>query len=67
MTFSQSRFVNLGQKIYQQMVQKYHDILHEDDTFGELEENRTTYQMFAEMSFAAAEEFAKVFENQEGN
>ncbi len=67
MTLSQNRFVDLGQQIYQQMVQEYHDLLHHDDTFGELEENKTTYRMFAEMSFAAAEEFAEVFRKQEDN
>jgi len=63
MTLSQNRFVDLGQ----QMVKEYHDLLHHDDTYGELEENRTTYRMFAEMSFAAAEEFAEVFRKQEDN
>jgi nitrogen fixation/metabolism regulation signal transduction histidine kinase len=59
--------VHLGQQIYQQMVKEYHAILHGDDTYGEIEENRTTYQLFAEMSFAAAEQFTKVFENREDN
>jgi hypothetical protein len=59
--------VDLGQQIYQQMVKEYHDLLHHDDTYGELVENRTTYRMFAEMSFAAAEEFVEVFRNQEDN
>ncbi len=68
--FSQTRFVDLGQTIYQDLVKGYHNTLHNpntDEGYGEVQDHTLPYQWFAEMSFAAAEEFAKVFRNQEDN
>jgi hypothetical protein len=71
--FSQKRFVDLGQTIFQDLVKGYHNTLHcpngigNDDGYGEVEDHTLPYKWFAEMSFAAAEEFAKVFRNQEDN
>lgn len=72
MNSPQSRFVDIGQTIYEDLVKHYQRPLHnpdpETDTgYGEVEEHTLVYQWFAEMSFAAAEEFAKVFRPQEGN
>lgn len=72
---SQKRFVNLGQSIFQDLVKGYHNTLHrvnedgyvDDDGYGEVQDHTLTYKWFAEMSFAAAEEFAKVFRHQEDN
>lgn len=61
----QGRFVEVGQAAYLKLLEGYHNTLHTADTYGELEENSATYAMFAEMAFAAAEEFAKAFEHQE--
>ena len=68
--FSQKRFVDLGQTIFQDLVKGYHDTLHTNvlrdvDGYGEVRDHTLPYQWFAEMSFAAAEEFAKVFKHQE--
>ena len=69
--FSQKRFVDLGQTIFQDLVEGYHNTLHcpndigNGDGYGEVEDHNLVYKWFAEMSFAAAEEFAKVFRNQE--
>lgn len=69
--FSQKRFVDLGQTIFQDLVKGYHNTLHylndieNDDGYGEVEDHTLPYKWFAEMSFAAAEEFAKVFRYQE--
>jgi hypothetical protein len=68
--FSQKRFVDLGQTIFQDLVKGYHDTLHnigyeECDGYGNVQDHTLPYQWFAEMSFAAAEEFAKVFKHQE--
>lgn len=66
--FSQQQFIEIGQTIYQDLVKSYHDVLHNPNTndgYGELEDHTLPYQWFAEMSFAAAEEFAKVFRHQE--
>ena len=68
--FSQKQFVELGQTIYLDLVKGYHAFLHNPNTndgYGEVEDHTLPYQWFAEMSFAAAEEFAKVFRNQEEN
>ena len=69
--FSQKRFVDLGQTIFQDLVKGYHNTLHnpldDDGGYGEVQDHTLPYQWFAEMSFAAAEEFAKVFRNQEDN
>jgi hypothetical protein len=70
--FSQKRFVDLGQTIFQDLVKGYHDTLHTNvlrdvDGYGEVQDHTLPYQWFAEMSFAAAEEFAKVFRHQEEN
>ena len=65
--FSQERFVDMGQQIFQNLVKGYHDTLHNPQgyPYGEVEDHRALYEVFAEMSFAAAEEFAKVFRHQE--
>lgn len=64
--FSQKRFVDLGQTIFQDLVKGYHNTLHNtDEGYGEVEDHTLPYSWFAEMSFAAAEEFAKVFRHQE--
>ena len=68
MTFSQKRFVDIGQTIFEDLVMDYHKPLHNpnsDDGYGEVEDHTITYQWFAEMSFRAAEEFAKFFDHQE--
>lgn len=71
--FSQKRFVDLGQTIFQDLVEGYHNTLHcpngigNGDSYGEVEDHNFAYKWFAEMSFAAAEEFAKVFRHQEEN
>jgi hypothetical protein len=65
--FSQKRFVDIGQTIFQDLVKGYHDTLHNPNTDGEVEDHTLPYRWFAEMSFAAAEEFSKVFRNQEDN
>jgi hypothetical protein len=64
--FSQKRFVDLGQTIFQDLVKGYHDTLHNIDEdgcsgYGEVEDHTLPYKWFAEMSFVAAEEFSKVF------
>ena len=61
--FSQKRFVDLGQTIFQDLVKGYHDTLHNigADGYGEVEDHTLPYKWFAEMSFLAAEEFVKVF------
>ena len=71
--FSQERFVDVGQQIFQDLVKGYHNQVllsaacDDDGTYGDVEDHQFTYKMFAEMSFAAAEEFAKVFRHQEDN
>jgi len=65
--FSQKRFVDLGQTTFQDLVKGYHDTLHTADSYGEVQDHTLPYQWFAEMSFRAAEEFAKVFNHQEDN
>lgn len=65
--FSQERFVDMGQQIFQDLVKGYHNNRHnlQGYPYGEVEDHRALYEVFAEMSFAAAEEFAKVFRHQE--
>lgn len=67
--FSQKRFVDVGQQIFQDLVEGYHNTLHNPQgyPYGEVEDHRALYEVFAGMSFAAAEEFAKVFRHQEKN
>jgi len=70
--FSQKRFVDLGQTIFQDLVKGYHETLHRtpvdiDYGYGEVEDHTLPYNWFAEMSFAAAEQFAEVFRAQEDN
>ena len=69
--FSQKRFVDLGQIIFQDLVKGYHDTLHghdnDDGGYGEVQDHTLPYKWFAEMSFEAAEGFAKVFRHQEDN
>jgi hypothetical protein len=70
MNSPQSRFVDIGQSIYEDLVKDYHRLLHNPDTdtgYGDVEDHTLVYRWFAEMSFAAAEEFAKVFRHQEEN
>jgi hypothetical protein len=63
--FSQKQFVDIGQTIFQDLVKGYHDTLHNVDGdgegYGEVEDHTLPYQWFAQMSFAAAEEFAKAW------
>ena len=65
--FSQKRFVDLGQTFFQGLVKGYHNVIHNPvgDPYGKAEDHRLVYEVFAEMSFVAAEEFAKVFRHQE--
>ena len=65
--FSQKRFVDLGQTIFQDLVKGYHNVLHNPvgDPYGKAEDHDLVYEVFAEMSFLAAGEFAKVFRHQE--
>jgi hypothetical protein len=69
--FPKKRFVDLGQAVFQDLVKGYHSTLHSPDDvgngdgYGEVEDHTLPYRWFAEMSFAAVEEFAKVFRYQE--
>ena len=60
--FSQKRFVDLGQELYTNWM----------NTVGGLQnstekERREVFKLGAQYAFEAAEEFAKVFRNQEDN
>jgi hypothetical protein len=63
MTFSQKRFVDLGQNVFLDLVKGYHD----RNKDWQIESKSHVYKHFAEMSFLAAEEFAKTFRDQEYN
>lgn len=61
MNFSQERFVNIGQTLYTGW-------LNQSSGLGTLDpqDRRVMLKTLAEMAFEAAEEFAKVFDGQEG-
>jgi hypothetical protein len=58
--FSQKRFVDLGQTLYTEWLKTVSGI----GTITE-EERRELFKFVAETAFEAAEEFSKVFRNQE--
>jgi hypothetical protein len=58
--FSQKRFVDLGQTLYTEWLKTASGL----QTITE-EERRELFKFAAETAFEAAEEFAKVFRNQE--
>jgi hypothetical protein len=58
--FSQKRFVDLGQTLYTEWLKTASGL----ETITE-EERRELFKFAAETAFEAAEEFAKVFRNQE--
>ena len=60
--FSQKRFVDLGQTLYIQWLKTLNNAQNSTE-----EERRELFKFAAEMSFEAAEEFAKVFRHQEEN
>jgi hypothetical protein len=63
---SPKRFVEIGQEVFTELTNQYHSRLHTDESgYGELEDTRTTYRLFAEMAFTAAEEFTEVFSHRE--
>jgi hypothetical protein len=58
--FSQKRFVDLGQKLYVEWLKTCSNMQSATE-----QERREIFKFGAEMSFEAAEEFAKVFRQQE--
>ena len=60
--FSQKRFVDLGQTLYVEWLKSLNNAQNSTE-----EERRELFKFGAEMSFEAAEEFAKVFRHQEDN
>ena len=60
--FSQERFVDLGQTLYVEWLETLNSAQNSTE-----EERRELFKFGAEMAFEAAEEFAKVFRNQEDN
>jgi hypothetical protein len=60
--FSQERFVDLGQTLYVEWLKTLNNAQSSTE-----EERRELFKFAAEMSFEAAEEFAKVFRHQEDN
>jgi hypothetical protein len=60
--FSQKRFVDLGQTLYVEWLKTLNNAQSSTE-----EERRELFKFAAEMSFEAAEEFAKVFRHQEDN
>jgi hypothetical protein len=60
--FSQKRFVDLGQTLYTEWLKTASGL----QTITE-EERREIFKITAQYAFEAAEEFAKVFRNQEDN
>jgi hypothetical protein len=58
--FSQKRFVDLGQTLYTEWMKTVTGL----NTITE-EERREVFKLGAQFAFEAAEEFAKVFRNQE--
>jgi hypothetical protein len=60
--FSQERFIDLGQTLYVEWLKTLNNAQSSTE-----EERRELFKFAAEMSFEAAEEFAKVFRHQEEN
>ena len=60
--FSQKRFVDLGQTLYTEWLKTCSNMQSATE-----QERREIFKFCAELSFEAAEEFAKVFRNQEDN
>ena len=60
--FSQKRFVDLGQTLFVEWLKTLNNAQSSTE-----EERRELFKFAAEMSFEAAEEFAKVFRHQEVN
>jgi hypothetical protein len=60
--FSQKRFVDLGQTLYVEWLKTLNNAQKSTE-----EERRELFKFCAELSFEAAEEFAKVFRYQEDN
>ena len=60
--FSQKRFVALGQTLYVEWLKTCSNMQSATE-----QERREIFKFCAELSFEAAEEFAKVFRNQEDN
>jgi hypothetical protein len=58
--FSQKRFVDLGQTLYTEWMKSANGLNNVTE-----EERREVFKMGAQYAFEAAEEFAKVFRNQE--
>lgn len=60
--FSQQRFVDLGQTLYLEWIKTATNL-----SIVTEEERRVVFKMGAQYAFETAEEFAKVFRNQEDN
>jgi hypothetical protein len=60
--FSQKRFVDLGQTLYAEWLKTCSNMQSATE-----QERREIFKFCAELSFEAAEEFAKVFRHQEEN
>ena len=60
MTFSQKRFVDIGQTLYLEWMKTVSGL----NTASE-QERREVFKMASQFAFEAAEEFTKVFDNQE--
>jgi hypothetical protein len=60
--FSQKRFVDLGQTLYTEWLKTCSNMQSATE-----QERREIFKFCAELSFEAAEEFVKVFHNQEEN
>lgn len=60
--FSQKRFVDLGQTLYTEWLKTCSNMQNSTE-----HERREVFKFVAELSFEAAEEFSKVFRNQEDN
>ncbi len=60
--FSQKRFVDLGQTLFVEWLKTLNNAQKSTE-----EERRELFKFCAELSFEAAEEFAKVFRYQENN
>ena len=60
--FSQKRFIGIGQTLYTEWLKTCSNMQSSTE-----QERREIFKFVAELSFEAAEEFAKVFRNQEDN
>ena len=58
--FSQKRFVDLGQTLYTEWLKSANGLNNVTE-----EERREVFKIASQIAFEAAEEFAKVFRNQE--